>query len=140
MAEIPFSKTQLDQLQSVCASDSRLLAVFLFGSQLDGYALPQSDVDLGILLAEKLALSERLALEVRLCQAVGREDLDIISLSEAPISIRFRAIAGRLLYERTPDLVSDFMQRTMLEYYDFQHILKIYEREFAHSLERDYGL
>jgi predicted nucleotidyltransferase len=98
MAEIPFSKTQLDQLQSVCASDPRVLAVFLFGSQLDGYVLPQSDIDLGILLTEKLTLSERLALEVHLCQAVSREDLDIIWLSEAPISIRFRAIAGRLLF------------------------------------------
>ncbi len=71
---------------------------------------------------------------------LGREDLDFILLREAPISLRFRAISGRLLYERTPDPVSDFAQRTMLEYYDFQHVLKTYQQEFAKSLEEEYGL
>ncbi len=118
----------------------RVLAVFLFGSHLDGFATAHSDIDLGILLTDSLTLPERLALETKLCQAVGREDLDLILLKDAPISLRFRAISGRLLYEQTPDPVSDFIQRTMLEYYDFQPVLKTYQREFAKSLEEDYGL
>jgi hypothetical protein len=66
--------------------------------------------------------------------------LDITLLNDASISLRFRAICGRLLYEKTPEQVSDFIQRSMLDFYDFQHVLKIYEREFAKSLEQDYGL
>lgn len=64
----------------------------------------------------------------------------MLSLARAPISLRFRAISGQLLYERTPDPVSDFMQRTMVEYFDFQPVLETYRREFARSLEIDYGL
>ena len=116
-----------------------MLAVFLFGSQVDGYATPRSDVDLAILLSEPLTLPNRLALEVDLCQALNREDLDIILLNDASISLRFRAIRGQLLYERAPTQVADFIQRVMLDFYDFQHVLKSYEREFAKSLEQDYG-
>jgi predicted nucleotidyltransferase len=127
-------------LKNACSEEPIVLAVFLFGSYADGYATEHSDVDLGLLLMGSPGLQERLALEVRLCQALEREDVDFLLLRDAPISLRFRAISGRILYEREPDSVSDFMQRTMVEYYDFQHVLKTYEREFAKSLEHDYGL
>ncbi|MEW5961256.1 MAG: nucleotidyltransferase domain-containing protein [Chloroflexota bacterium] len=140
MDRLPFSTEQLNQLQKTCANESQILAVFLFGSYVDGYATPRSDIDLAILLSASMTLPERLALEVSFCEVLGREDLDIIVLNDASISLRFRAISGHLLYERTPDRVSDFIQRTMLDYYDFQHILKTYQREFAASLEQDYGL
>ena len=118
-----FSTQQLDQLKSVCEDEPRVLAIFLFGSQIDGYATNYSDVDLAILFSEPPTLSERLAFEVSLCQAVERQDLDILILNEAPISLRFRAISGQLLYEQTPEKVSDFIQHTLLEYYDFQPYL-----------------
>lgn len=140
MAELPLSPDQLNRLRKVCAGEPRVLAVFLFGSQVDGYAMPASDVDLAILLRQELSLEEWLDLEVKLCQALGRDDLDLLPLGRASISLRFRAISGRLLYQRAPDQVSDFIQRTLREYYDFQPVLETYRREFAQSLENDYGL
>jgi predicted nucleotidyltransferase len=140
MVEMPLPAGQVEHLRQVCAGEPRVLAVFLFGSQVDGYATPHSDVDLAILLEEEPTLEEWLGLEVKLCQALGRDDLDLLSLGRASISLRFRAISGRLLYERAPDRVSDFIQRTLVEYYDFQPVLEIYRREFAKSLEQDYGL
>lgn len=140
MVKLSLSSDQLDRLRNVCAGEPRVLAVFLFGSQVDGYAMPASDVDLAILLQQELSLEERLELEVELCQALGRDDLDLLSLERASISLRFRVISGRLLYQRTPETVSDFIQRTLMEYYDFQPVLEAYRREFAQSLENDYGL
>ena len=135
-----FSTQQLDRLNSACKNEPRVLAIFLFGSQVDGYATNYSDVDLAILLSESLPLSGRLAFEVELCQAVDRQDLDILILNEASISLRFRAISGQVLYEQSLEAVSDFIQHTLLEYYDFQHILETYQREFTKSLEQDYDL
>jgi predicted nucleotidyltransferase len=129
-----------DRLRAVCIAEPRIEAVFLFGSQADGYVRPDSDIDLGLLLTEPLSLMARLDLEVQLCQALDRDDVDVVYLHDAPIALRFRAIQGQILYERIPDRVSDFMQRTMVEYYDFQHVLNTYEREFARSLEQDYDL
>ena len=135
-----FSAEHLDRLQQVCVDTPQILAVFLFGSHVDGYATLHSDVDLAILLNEPLTLLERLALEVAFCQALEWENVDILWLADAAISLKFRAISGQLLYEQNPARVSDFIQRTMVEYYDFQHILKTYEREFIRSLEQDYDL
>jgi predicted nucleotidyltransferase len=140
MTAIPLSAEQLDSLRETCADELRVLAVFLFGSQLDGYAMPHSDVDLAILLEEELTLAAWLELEVKLCQALGRDDLDVLSLGRASVSLRFRAISGQLLYQRAPDRVSDFIQRTLIEYYDFQPVLETYRREFGRSLEYEYGL
>ena len=140
MVEMPLPADQAEHLRQACAGEPRVLAVFLFGSQINGYATPHSDVDLAILLEEEPTLEEWLGFEVRLCQALGRDDLDLLSLGRASISLRFRAISGRLLYERAPDRVSDFIQRTLVEYYDFQPVLETYQREFARSLEKDYGL
>lgn len=140
MVEMLLSGDQVDHLRQVCAEEPQVLAVFLFGSQVNGYATPHSDVDLAILLEEELTLEEWLELEVGLCQALERDDLDLLSLGHASINMRFRAISGCLLYERVPDRVSDFIQRTLVEYYDFQPVLETYRREFAKSLENDYGL
>jgi predicted nucleotidyltransferase len=140
MAEFSLSPDQLDRLQEVCAGEPRVLALFLFGSQINGYAIPSSDVDLAILLEEEPTLEEWLDLEVSLCQALGRDDLDLLSLGQASIALRFRAISGELLYQREPDRVSDFIQRALVEFYDFQTVLQTYRREFAHSLEQDYAL
>lgn len=140
MAELHLSPDQLDRLREVCAAEPRVLAVFLFGSQVDGYAMPASDVDMAILLDHEISLAEWLGLEVKLCQALGRGDLDLLSLGRASVSLRFRIISGRVLYQRAPDRVSDFIQRTLIEYYDFQPVLETYRREFAKSLEYDYGL
>mgnify|MGYP001046616417 CR=1 FL=1 len=140
MTELNLSPDQLDRLRKKCAGEPRVLAVFLFGSQVDGYAMPSSDVDLAILLDQEVSLEEWLDLEVKLCHAVGRDDLDILPLGRASISLRFRAISGRLLYQRAPDRVSNFIQRTLREFYDFQPVLETYRREFAQSLENDCGL
>lgn len=136
----PFSARQLKQLRQACEAEHSLLAVFLFGSHVEGYATERSDIDLGLLFTEFPDLQDRLALEVRLCQALEREDVDFLLLAEAPLQLRFRAISGQILYERSPDRVSDFMQRTMVAYYDFLPVLKTYEREFAQSLEKDYDI
>jgi predicted nucleotidyltransferase len=140
MVKSPFSTDQLSRLKTVCAGAPQVLAIFLFGSHVDGHVTPRSDIDLAILLTEPLTLSERLALEVDLCRAGGREDLDITLLNDGSISLRFRAIRGWLLYKRTPERDSDFIQRAMLDFYDFQHVPNTYKREFARSLEQDYGL
>lgn len=40
---------RLRKLQEVLVRYPNVLAVFLFGSQTDGYATPQSDIDLAVL-------------------------------------------------------------------------------------------
>ena len=53
-------------VEQVVSDDSRVLAVYLFGSRARGEALEGSDLDLAVLLTEPFDVMELLALEDRL--------------------------------------------------------------------------
>ncbi len=74
-----------------------------------------------------------------LCQAAGLDNLDLVNLNRASLVIRNRAIDGVLLYERDPDRVSDFFERTWLRYWDFKPLLDEYERQYRIAMDETYG-
>jgi predicted nucleotidyltransferase len=116
-----------------------VLAVFLFGSQADGYATPESDIDLGVLFAREPDLEEELDLEVTLCDLLGTERVDVVNLNRADLLLRHRAISGRLIYERDAERVSDFIEETILRYIDYEPDLRAFYRDYDQALEEAYG-
>ena len=128
-------KQKLPKLKMFFASDPRVLAVFLFGSQADGYATPRSDIDLAVLFSRNLALDEQLTFEVALCDILKvYEKLDVVNLNRANLSFRFRAIGGKLLYQRDFVKVSDFIEKTLIERRDFAPRLRTRQRDFLIAL------
>ncbi|MDE3088424.1 MAG: nucleotidyltransferase domain-containing protein [Chloroflexota bacterium] len=113
-------KQKLPALKRLFASDQRVLGVFLFGSQADGSATPRSDVDLAVLFDRDLEFKEELAFEVAISNVLHTDDVDVVNLNRASLAFRFRAISGKLLYERDRVRVSDFVERTMIEHRDFE--------------------
>lgn len=114
-------KQKMPALKALFQSDPRVLGVFLFGSQADGFATPRSDIDLAVLFDRDLTLDEELTFEVAVCDTLGMyDDVDIVNLNRASLLLRFRAIAGKLLYERDYVRVSDFIERTLIEYRDYE--------------------
>jgi hypothetical protein len=45
--------------------------------------------------------------------------VDLVSINDAPLLLRHRAIRGRLLYERDPLAVADLIEDTLRRYRDF---------------------
>jgi len=131
---------RLEGLRPIFESEPRVLAVFLFGSYVNGYAMPWSDIDLAVLYDEEVGWREHLRLDVRVSEALGTEKVDLLNLRSLPLSLQYRAIAGRIIYERDPAKASDYIARTLVRYYDLQHVLNIYDREFDISLVHDYGI
>ncbi len=113
-------KQKLPQLKKIFARDPRVLAVFLFGSQADGTATPRSDIDLAVLFDREIDFKEELAFDVGVSLILRTHDVDVVNLNRASLLLRFRAIAGRLLYERDFVRVADFIEQTMIEYRDFE--------------------
>lgn len=113
-------KQKLPALKRLFASDPHVLGVFLFGSQADGSATPRSDIDLAVLFDRDLEFKEELAFEVAISNMLHTDDVDVINLNRASLAFRFRAISGKLLYERDYVRVSDFIERTMIEHRDFE--------------------
>lgn len=129
---------KLDHLCSLFENDPRVLAVFAFGSQVDGYATPRSDVDLAILFESDIPLSEKLAFQVRIAEIVGK-DIDLVPIKDAPLLLRHRALQGRLLFERNPIAVADLIEDTLRRYRDFAPRLREGRASYYESLEQDYG-
>ena len=131
---------RLALLQPIFENEPLTVAVYLFGSQVDGYAMPWSDIDLAVLWAEPVDFRTELALDAQIALALGTDAVDVVNLGRCPLALQFRVVAeGILFYERDPTRVADFTQRTLVRYYDFQPVLQIYHREFMRSLEHDYG-
>ncbi|MFN3930073.1 MAG: type VII toxin-antitoxin system MntA family adenylyltransferase antitoxin, partial [Thermoflexus sp.] len=110
------SEEQLERLVRRLGECPNVLAVFLFGSQVNGYACPESDVDLGVLFERDPSLEEELDVGVAAEEALGMKRVDIVNLNRAHLLLRHRAISGLLIYERDPIRVSDFMEETIIRY------------------------
>lgn len=125
---------KMTALKKLLARDPRVLGVFLFGSQVDGYATPRSDIDLAVLFDRDLSLEEELAFEVATSQALGADNVDIVNLNRANLLLRFRAISGQLLYERHEERVSDFIEGTLIEHRDFEPRAQAALRDYIATL------
>lgn len=131
---------RLEELKPIFENDHRVLAVFLYGSHVDGYAMPWSDIDLAVLYDEDVDLWEHLRLDARICKALGTDNIDWLDLRQLPLPVQHRVIQGRIIYEREPARVSDFIMQSLIRYYSLRHILDIYDREFSISLVHDYDI
>ncbi len=128
-------KQKTPALKKLFASDPRVLGVFLFGSQADGTTTPRSDIDLAVLFDRDLTLDEELTFQVAVCDTLGAYDnVDIVNLHRASLPFRFRAIAGKLLYERDYVRVSDFVEQTLVEQRDFAPRAQMALRDYFATL------
>ncbi len=94
-------------VETVAASDDRILAVYLFGSRTDGSARPDSDVDLGVLFQSPSQLDQLVDLQMAFEQYLGK-DVDLIDLGRANAFLTLDAIRGERLYCRDPFASDNF--------------------------------
>ncbi len=127
-------KQKMPALKKLFAGDPRVLAVFLFGSQADGTANARSDIDLAVLFERDLDLKEELKFEVAVSQLLGTDEVDVVNLNRANLLFRFRAISGRLLFERDGVRVADFIEQTLIEHRDFYPRLQTALRDYFVTL------
>lgn len=96
---------------------------FGFGSFFE--ALPYRDLDIGIypVGGEPLSLGALHELATA-CERAVEVPVDVVDLSTAPLTLRYAATRGVLLFARDDDAAATFMERTWLAYFDFQPILR----------------
>lgn len=101
--------------------------VYLFGSQVEGFAGPQSDVDIGVVFsnpqrAQYDVLKTYDALYKLFSSIVPQEkEADVVLLEHAPITVQAKAAAaGQLLYARSPNDHFRYREETMRRHADAQ--------------------
>ncbi|MBS4030835.1 MAG: nucleotidyltransferase domain-containing protein [Clostridiales bacterium] len=128
-----------EKLREFFLLDENVLLALIFGS----FGTPEestfSDIDIAVLLRDKISLKEELRMSAELTQVLSREDIDLVILRQASINITYRALStGRIVFEREPLLVSDFIEYTINNYLDFGIRLMQMDREFDESLREKY--
>lgn len=102
-----------------------VLFAYVFGSQAAGRAISRSDVDMAVFLEPKLSQPRRQAVRLRLLQelarALGRDDVDLVILNDAPPYLAFRVSASRgVIYSSNELARIRFEARAMALHYDRQ--------------------
>jgi predicted nucleotidyltransferase len=103
------------------ASEPAVLAVYLFGSTTRDQEGPLSDLDVAVLLDAQVDGAE---LAGRLTDVLSRQlksdHVDLVSLREAPVPVRYRVVRdGLLLMSRDEAARQRFTAETVLLYLDF---------------------
>lgn len=118
-----------------------VLAVYLYGSYGTPDQTPLSDVDLGILLRPGVTDRFRsfLDLQAAVSDITHEEDVNVTILNDLPALMQFNIIStGRLIHERDPEAVSDFLERVCKLYGDYVMDYRAFCAEYDAALREAY--
>ncbi len=101
------TRTLEDELADFAASDSRILALYLFGSRGRHEATERSDVDVAILLREEASLRDVLLLEDALERRLGLP-VDLVDAGRASAFLALDVIRGERVYCADADRCDEF--------------------------------
>jgi len=94
-------------LASFAASDPRIVALYVFGSRARGEATERSDVDVGIVFRQDVALRDLLLLEDALERHL-RLPVDLVDAGRASAFLALDVIRGERVYCSDPDRCDEF--------------------------------
>ena len=129
------------RLGPVAELDDRVRFVYLFGSLASGEVRPGSDVDLAVSLRPKGSLLDDARLHDRFAAALGRDDVDLLVLNDAPLWLQFRVVAGRVVFsrdERERVAFREWVEKVFLDFrpYHDSYLAAVRERARRGMLSR----
>jgi len=105
----------------------QVISGYLFGSVAENINRLGSDIDVAILLDQKLDKMQLFSLELGIGEKLEhalKVKTDLIVLNRAPLAIAFRAIKGVLLIEKNPVKRALFESKLLSRYYDNRHFFR----------------
>ena len=113
------------QLHSVFAKFPEILAVYLYGSHVEGRARADSDIDLGVVSSEAASSELRIKL-LSLIVDLGIDRVDLVFLNESSALIRHAAtMHNSIVYSREEFDPLSYQLRAVKEYTDMLPIYKL---------------
>ena len=126
-------RKQLDLLADLFMENPNIIFAYLFGGMARGKRRPLSDFDLGIYVRNVKRL-DFLSLFSEISRILGTDEIDLVVLNSAPISLAGRILQKRkLLIDKEPFLRHQYESRILREFFDFA----VKEKEI---LRRRYGI
>jgi Nucleotidyltransferase domain. len=133
MEKRPVDDPLLDRAARRLAADSRVIAVYGFGSRTRNEQTSGSDVDVAVLLDSDIDLKNELLLRAAVVEQLRRDDVDLVILNTASPLLAWEVVTtGCRLFSRDPDRSDRFEDRTILRYLDTAYL-----RKLQHDLIRE---
>lgn len=126
-------KNMIESLKSVISEHEEVIAAYLYGSAAQGRMRADSDIDVGILLADDAVTDHRyvvrMARELQSRCRLDRE-VDLRVLNRRPIRFLNQVMRyGELVFVRDEKKRVEFETGVLKEYLDFKPFLREYDRE-----------
>ncbi len=107
-----------------------ILFAYLHGSFL--LPLPCGDVDIAVFLDKPALARKHWEYEAELAMSLDRLvglPVDVLTLNNAPVSVRYHATRGKLLFSNNEKARFDFLEQTWREYFDYQYFTKSFYKD-----------
>ena len=111
---------------------------YVFGSVAGGYATADSDIDIAVVLPDKMSKEKRLDARLGLMSALApvfKRSVDAVVLNDIS-SLFFKYVIvkeGKLIYRVSDDKQIDLENNILSFYLDFQPFLNSYNRHYVKS-------
>ena len=98
-----------------------IVFAYLFGCIITEFITPMSDIDIAVYLNTNANISEeRLGLIGDLMTTLKTDDIDLVILNSAPLTLQARIVLNKeMLIDKSPFLRHSFESLVMRQYYDF---------------------
>lgn len=130
----------LKKIQNYFSQRPDTAATFLFGSYGTQYQTSLSDIDIAVLFIPGTALRLTTQLEIMsdLSDITGEEDINVIVLNKAPLTIQFEVLkTGKVLVKKEMYL-EDFHEYVCKRYADFKIDLDQFNADYDSALREVY--
>ncbi len=106
------------RLAASLAQHEAVVAAWIYGSGQDGMVGPCSDIDVGVLFAERPTLELLAAVRAAVQAALDYDDVDLVPLNDASPMLSFAAVCGRPVFTADKEKAATFVSLTAREYED----------------------
>lgn len=123
----------LDELIAWAKTQPEIMALYFYGSHMQGYANPLSDIDIAIMVRPEIPKTQLWRLEDRWA-VIWPEWVDLRILNLAPLPFRYEVTAhGRRLWTAAAVAVADVESLIWRQYWDIRPRLK---QDLVHFVEQ----
>ena len=107
--------------------------VYLFGSSIVGAQRAESDIDIGVVFEKPERIKNTMIifeeLYLSLSQVFTDQDLDIVFLDFAPLTLQFEVVTtGKVIYRVSREFEYDYKEKIIKEYIDFKPLLDVQDQ------------
>ncbi len=114
-------QSKIEDLHKFFQEEQNIVFAYLFGGLAKGRQTPLSDVDIAVYL-RSLENFDYLEILSKVTDVLGTEEVDLIILNTAPISLVGRILKTRkLLVDKDPPVRHSFESLKLREFFDFQY-------------------